>query len=309
MPDKLSQRYFEQVALLLQILPSIAKESCFALKGGTAINLFVREMPRLSVDIDLTYVLLEDRQTSLQGIHNALMRIRDDLLIKFPELPIENRSVKNSRLVNKLFVGTPPHYVKIEPNELLRGTIFPVEKLDLSDEAEELFQRTVLDVPVISFAELYGGKICAALDRQHPRDVFDIKLLYENEGLTDELRQAFVVYLASGSRPMYELLDPNLLDVLRIFEEEFLGMNRVAVTYEELEAVRLRLIDDIKTQLTQEEREFLVSIKRGEPNYNLLPFENLDRLPALQWKLVNIKKMDAKKHQEMLAKLRKALDL
>ena len=48
--------YRRQVQLLIRVLPSIAEEACFALKGGTAINLFVRDMPRLSVDIDLTYL-------------------------------------------------------------------------------------------------------------------------------------------------------------------------------------------------------------------------------------------------------------
>lgn len=58
------QSYKQQVSLLLSVLPEVAKESCFALHGGTAINLFVRDMPRLSVDIDLTYLPLEDRQSA-----------------------------------------------------------------------------------------------------------------------------------------------------------------------------------------------------------------------------------------------------
>jgi hypothetical protein len=64
--------YFRQVQLLVRIIPLIASESCFALKGGTAINLFVRDIPRLSVDIDLVYLPMDERETALQNIRAAL---------------------------------------------------------------------------------------------------------------------------------------------------------------------------------------------------------------------------------------------
>jgi predicted nucleotidyltransferase component of viral defense system len=67
--------YRRQVALLVRALPLVAVETCFALKGGTAINLFVRDMPRLSVDIDLTYVPVGDRKTSLKEIDAAMRRM------------------------------------------------------------------------------------------------------------------------------------------------------------------------------------------------------------------------------------------
>jgi len=67
--------YREQVTLLLRILPIIAREEAFALKGGTAINLFVRDLPRLSVDIDLTYLPLGDRIAALTGIREGLQRV------------------------------------------------------------------------------------------------------------------------------------------------------------------------------------------------------------------------------------------
>ena len=70
-----SEQYRRQVALLVQALPFVAEESCFALKGGTAINLFVRNLPRLSVDIDLTYVPVADRSRSLFDIDSAMRRI------------------------------------------------------------------------------------------------------------------------------------------------------------------------------------------------------------------------------------------
>ena len=74
--------YFKQAELLVRVLPNIARETCFALKGGTAINFFVRNLPRLSVDIDLVYLLIEDRTTSLTGIDSALNRIADSRRVR-----------------------------------------------------------------------------------------------------------------------------------------------------------------------------------------------------------------------------------
>ena len=73
------EQYVKQVRLLVNVLPYIAKEGCFALKGGTAINLFVRDLPRLSVDIDLAYLGFEGRETAFKNINAALQRIVNDL--------------------------------------------------------------------------------------------------------------------------------------------------------------------------------------------------------------------------------------
>lgn len=309
MHKDLDKKYFEQVNLLLQILPVVSEEACFAMKGGTAINMFFRELPRLSVDIDLTYVYLKSRDEALVEIEQALLNIKRKILLQFHNIPIEEKRITDQNRLNKLFIGRKPYEIKIEPNEVLRATVFPNVKKDLSKKAEQLFQRTVLDTPLLSLYDTYAGKICAALQRQHPRDLFDIKILYENEGFIDEIRQAFVIYLASGSRPMHELLSPNLLDQRNIFETEFSGMALEPISYNELIDAREMLIKDISNHLTENERLFLLSIKRGAPEWNLMPFKHLDQLPALQWKILNIKKMDKKKRQLLVDKLKKTLDL
>lgn len=93
----ISPDYKAQVRLLLMVLPYVAEEAVFALKGGTAINLFHRDFPRLSVDIDLTYLPTEHRKTALQGIANGLSRIkkpwrkisRGDPMIPDPMIPLD----------------------------------------------------------------------------------------------------------------------------------------------------------------------------------------------------------------------------
>ena len=74
-----AERYLDQVDLLMRVIPEIAPEADFALKGGTAINLFVRDLPRLSVDIDLVYLPVADRETSLAAVRDGLERIAQRL--------------------------------------------------------------------------------------------------------------------------------------------------------------------------------------------------------------------------------------
>ncbi|MDL5511207.1 nucleotidyl transferase AbiEii/AbiGii toxin family protein [Arenibacter sp. M-2] len=89
------ENYKSQVLLLLSVLPEVAKENYFALHGGTAINLYLRDMPRLSVDIDLTYIPVEDRNTSLIHISEVLARIKSNIETIVPNARISHKK-KNS---------------------------------------------------------------------------------------------------------------------------------------------------------------------------------------------------------------------
>lgn len=293
---------------MLRVMPHVAAEECFALKGGTAINLFVRDMPRLSVDIDLTYLPLEPRDTALAEIGEALHRIAAAIRRTIPGSTVQEILTKGAAHVSKLTVSTADATIKIEPNLVLRGSVFsPVER-ELSEQAEILFEVSAT-ANTLAIADLYGGKLCAALDRQHPRDLFDVKILMENEGINDEIRTAFVIYLASHDRPMSELLEPNRNDFRRMFDQEFTGMAADVVDYNELVAVRERLVQSINNSMTENEKRFLLSLKQGEPDWGLMPVAGIDQLPAIQWKLTNIRKMKKEKQEESLQKLRSVLRL
>lgn len=192
---------------MLEMLSSVADEKCFALKGGTAINFFVRDMPRLSVDIDLTYLPIEEWETSLKNVSPALGRIAIAIRKKNPDIKVQPGLVHGTKHIAKLHVVGREAQIKIEPNPVIRGHAFATQELGLAASVEELF-GIAAQISVVSKAELYGGKLCAALDRQHPRDLFDVKVLFESEGLTDEISRGFIVMLASHSRPMSELLSP-----------------------------------------------------------------------------------------------------
>ena len=92
-----SEQFRQQAALLIRTIPLVAAETCFALKGGTAINLFVRDMPRLSVDIDLTYLLVEDRPTSLANIDAAIAsRSCTGTAMVWPSGPSDSRAAPSA---------------------------------------------------------------------------------------------------------------------------------------------------------------------------------------------------------------------
>lgn len=189
-----------------------------------------------------------------------------------------------------------------------RGLIFETEEKILCESAENEFEASTT-VTTIAEAELYGSKITAALDRQHPRDLFDVKLLLDNEGITDDIRKSLIIYIASHPRPMSELLNPNLKDIKQEFHTQFQGMSGEPVELTELLAAREQLIHQINNDLTENERKFLLSVKMGGPDYSLIDTPNIEKLPAIQWKLQNITKMEKLKHQDAVEELRKVLNL
>lgn len=298
--------YYKQVQLLVRVLPLLNSEKCFALKGGTAINLFYRELPRLSVDIDLLYLPSKTREDSLIEIRAALTRL--STLIKQTISGVKVQKTHEQGNALRLILSLNDVRIKVELSPVIRGTVFPVEVMDICETAEDEFGYA--EVQVASLPDLYAGKLCAALDRQHPRDLFDVKLLFENEGLTENLRKTFLVFLISHQRPMSELLHPNFKTLKAVFDAEFAQMTEYPITVLDLEKTRKELVQEIHTQLTEEEKLFLLSFKNRKPKWEFLGLPNIDEvsnLPSVQWKLLNLSKMNAEKHQSAYEKLKAIL--
>jgi hypothetical protein len=230
--------YFKQAELLLRILPLIDREAEFAMKGGTAINFFARDLPRISVDIDLVYLPVGERDESLREISAALVRISQDIKNRIPGTKVTPRKTGGSGLLSGLFVQRQDTIVKIEPNLVIRGSVYPPARRLISPKAIDLFEISV-ESQILSDDELYAGKICAALDRQHPRDLFDIMMLLTYGNFSTAMRRAFVVYLVSHDRPIVEVLNPGFVDIRPVFETEFQGMTLEEVTCVELALHRL----------------------------------------------------------------------
>ncbi|MFZ2634267.1 MAG: nucleotidyl transferase AbiEii/AbiGii toxin family protein [Desulfosalsimonadaceae bacterium] len=291
---------------MLTVLPIVGQEEAFALKGGTALNFFYFDMPRLSVDLDLTFLPIKPRDETLTDITESLNRISDKIESFFPKNQVQRIKLKDTDYIYKLIISDGHSLVKIEPNMILRGSCYPPAYKTLCKKACEMFQME-MDIRVLSLADLYGGKICAALDRQHPRDLFDMKLLFETNGLDEHICQAFVVYLASHNRPMAELLSPNFQDFRQVYENEFKGMTSIDVSYDELATINRDLAGRVLTELSGNERKFLLSVKTGSPDFSLLSISGIETFPAIRWKVENILRMKPEKKMIAAEKLKKIL--
>jgi predicted nucleotidyltransferase component of viral defense system len=303
----MNQIYLDTARLLTQVAPFIFVDETFALKGGTAINLFVRDMPRLSVDLDLVFP-----DHSLPRDH-AFQRINEVIRQSAERLNARGFETRTVAAIDagetKLLVRRGSIEVKIEVNFVMRGTVHPVRLASLTPHARETLLAD-LEIPVVSLEDMYGGKLVAAMDRQHPRDLFDVMQLFAHEGITPGIRRAFVVYLASHNRPVHEVLFPSLRNITQDYERNFKGMTTEPVELEELLAARDRMVRELQQGLDAEERRFLLSLVANQPDWPLLKLAHLEHLPGIRWKLQNLERLqkaNARKFAEQLDTLTRLL--
>lgn len=306
-PQGLNQVYLDTARLLTQVAPLVFADNVFALKGGTAINLFVRDMPRLSVDLDLVFI---DHRLARK---DALAKINE--AVKGAAERLKKRGFQTHAATapdageTKLFVKRGKLQVKVEVNCVLRGTVHPVCSQSLRAKAKEMLQAD-LELPVVSFEDLYGGKLVAALDRQHPRDLFDVMELLRHEGITPGVRRSFVVYLASHNRPIHEVLAPTLRDISADYRGTFEGMTAAPIEPEALLDARERMIAELLKALDLDERAFLLSLVRNQPDWKRLGIAQAAEMPGLRWKLENLSRLakaNPKKLAAQVAALEKVL--
>jgi hypothetical protein len=218
--------YYRQVQLLLQITPFVAKHDCFALKGGTAINLFVRDFPRLSVDMDLVFLPMMERDDALTSIKTNLNTLASSIETTLPVRVVRAFQEKTDAL--RLLVERNGFQIKIELSPVLRGTVYEPKIHSVSEAVEAEFGYA--EMAVVSFADL-------------------------------------------------------------------------------LETARVQLVDNIHSLLTLQERQFLLSFKRLQPDWSLLGIEGIEQLPAVRWKMRNLSKMSAIKHAAACDRLSSILGL
>lgn len=297
---------WRQTHLIVQILPFVAAEEVFALKGGTGINLFLLDLPRLSVDIDLTYLPRQPYAEAVAGIDAGLRRIAEVLRGVSPGYEVTEGQARDGGHIDTLTVKVRDVAVKIETNATMREALLPVRKLDTRPRVQELLgfaQATVL-----GDADLYGGKIVAALDRQHPRDLFDVKLLLDRSGMTDDIFRSFVLHLAGHKGVIAHTLEPRRKPIARLFEDQFQGMAELDVSVLALEEAREHLVREIHRRLGDREKRFLLSVKKREPEWGLIAFAGAERWPPIAWKLHNLGRMDPARHQRAVSNLEQVLE-
>ncbi len=293
--------YKKQVSLLLSVLPLVAKEKNFALHGVTAINMFYNNMPRLSVDIDLTYLPVTSRENSLAGISEALQLIALQINKTLPGIFAQHKKSEA-----KIIVSNSEATIKVEVNLVKRGCYSPPEIKTLCDKAQKEYDA-FCEIQIVEKSHLYGGKICAALDRQHPRDLFDIQQMFKTQQIDENLKKGFLFYLLSSGRPVSELLFPNLTSMKQAFENQFTGMTQQKFTYSDFESARSFLIEKIHNSLSAADKNFLLKFEQGLPDWGLYDFSIF---PAVQWKLLNIqllKEQNPVKHRKICSTLEEKL--
>ena len=307
-PEALNQVYVDTARLLTQVAPLVFAGNVFALKGGTAINLFVRDMPRLSVDLDLVFTDYRlPREEALAKINEAVKAAGERLKKRGFQTYVAAVAGAGE---TKLFVRREKLQVKVEVNFVLRGTVHPVRNASLTAKAREVLLAD-LELPLVSLEDVYGGKLVAALDRQHPRDLFDVMQLLGHEGITPPIRRGFVIYLASHDRPIHEVLSPALRDVSADYESTFKGMTAQAVELKALLDARERMIRELHDGLDAGERAFLISLARARPEWGRLGIAHAAELPGLRWKLANLERLakaNPKKFEEQARELEKVLE-
>jgi predicted nucleotidyltransferase component of viral defense system len=297
----MEKAYKEQVALLLNVLPEVAKEKCFALHGGTAINLFFRDLPRLSVDIDLTYLHTDSREIFLKNIAEALLRIKSNIEKIIPGSRVTPR-VESGKL--QILSGSTN--IKIEVNLVNRGVLANPLLMPLCENAQTIFQSFCV-VPIVPRGQVFGGKIIAALDRQHPRDFFDIKYILETNAFDEEIKLGFLLCLLSSERPIHELINPNLLDQSSAHANQFAGMSNEEFSYHDFLKTRDWLIEIIQECFSEKDKIFLLGFMDVKPDWEIYDFQ---QFPAIAWKLQNLLKLkisNPQKHKEQYTMLESVL--
>jgi predicted nucleotidyltransferase component of viral defense system len=277
--------YVDTVRLMLGIAPQVFQRPPFAMKGGTALNIFLHDMPRLSVDMGVVFV---DHRTSRDA---ALSTIQDELrsLARRLEPLGYKSSLLNTNDGNevKIVVSRDNVSVKIEVNYNFRGTLLPVTAMRIAGKAEDLF-ATEVTVPSLAQEELYGGKIVAALDRQHPRDFFDVREMLLRRHLDQAVLDCFVGYLSGHNHTVHEILFSQDKSMTVLYEQQFQGMTSEPVSLAELEEARHSLRQLLQEGLQDRHKQFLLGLVRLEPDWSLMPFAHLQELPALKWKMQNL---------------------
>ena len=291
----MNREYLETARLLIQVAPLVFVDDQFGLKGGTAINLFLRDMPRLSVDLDLVFTdHTIGRNEAIARINAAVRDAADRLRARRLEVYVPGAGSDGE---TKLMVRSGAAEVKVEINTVMRGTVHRVRRANLTPLARDTLLADI-EIPVLASEDVYGGKLVAALDRQHPRDLFDVMELFKHEGITPGIRRAFVVYLASHNRPVHEVLFPELRDIQMDYERNFIGMTSQPTELAELLETRDRMINELHAGLDADERRFLLSLVRAQPEWELLGIPHMSELPAVRWKLQNLARLQRERAEQ-----------
>ena len=296
-PAETLEKSIRLVGLLNALRSHPFLKTRIALKGGTALNLFVFDMPRLSIDIDLNYIGAPDRETMLAErpkLEEALQAVcgREGLAVK--SLPSEHAGGK-WRLTYAAASGRSGN-LELDVNYLLRTPLWPAELADSYPVGS--FQAT--QVRVLDLHELAASKLAALLSRNASRDVFDAVELLRPEDLDRaKLRLGFVVYGGANRKDWRTVSAKDVkLDAAELKSQLLPTLRPGALPKAKARALVTDCRDLLSAvlPLTRDEREFIERLnERGEIAAELLTDaaamrKTIQEHPALRWKAINVRK-------------------
>jgi hypothetical protein len=219
-------------------------------------------------------------------IAETLVRLADVLRARPLELQVQ-LSAGEGAGVTRLVASRGRARVQIETTPVMRGTVHPARNMVVRPRVEEAFGFA--SVQVLDFADLYAGKLAAALSRQHPRDLFDVGLLLEDERADQVLWRTFLVYMTCSPKPAWEMLAPRVpADFAATFDAHFKGMTAEPIEVEVLLDIHERLLARVVDWLDEPSCAFLRSIEDQQPEFDLIGLPHAANLPAVLRKLHNL---------------------
>ncbi len=294
----------EKVGLLLQLLDAIRShpflKNKLVLKGGTALNLFIFDVPRLSIDIDLNYVGAADRETMLAErprVEEALQAVfsREGFTVR--RMPAEHAGGKWQ--LRYPSAGGQGGNLEVDVNFMFRIPLWPVQTID--SRPVGIWQA--VDIQVVDIHELAAGKLSALLSRQQARDLFDCSNLFHLAGLDRErLRLAFIVYGAMSRKDWRTVtLNDVDFDITDLDQKLIPTLRAAGIERMQQDHFGKSLVTDCRNLLagllpfTENEMEFLNRVlDKGEIDSELLTDDadmqdRIKRHPLLEWKAMNVR--------------------
>ena len=296
----------EKAARLLALLEALVRHprlrGRLALKGGTALNLFLFDVPRLSVDIDLNYVGAVDREAMLAErpeIERAIEIVGQAEGMSITRIP-EDHAGGKWRLRYQSALGQAGS-IEIDLNFMFRVPLWSVALRD----SRPLGRFAAIGIPVLDLHEIAAGKLAALVSRRASRDLFDAHALLTREDIShDRLRTAFIAIGAMNRVDWRTVSAEGIGFDVNELREQLLPVLRSAAFRgdHELNAWADRLVTECRARLgvlfpfTDREREFLNRLlDHGEIRPELITSDEalarrLLQHPALAWKAQNVKK-------------------
>lgn len=259
--------------------------------------MFHNNLPRLSVDVDLTYIPIEDRDASILNINKGLFKIAQEI----EKLNLKANIIGND-IQKKISCYNHNTQIIIEPNYILRGTVFLPERKEICISLKKQFGN--ISITTLSYEEVYAGKLCASLDRGHPRDIFDVYYLYKNGEITDGMVKCFIVYsLCHNSKSIYGLLNGKTRhqnnEIKKLLETSFYGMTNISFTMEDYMRTQIKLREDLKKKILSY-KNFINNFYNLTVDIKNAPFKNFYDLPGVKWRMLNLEKLYLSNNDEFI---------